>query len=287
MKRIFFIIIILVVATSLNAQNRWNILNNNTIRREISDSNIPHYDHIEMSGQQISAVIRWGVDEKGAFFEERSLVFPMLRTIPNNTHASLMQRVATDILRLISINGLTLQDEKVDYVELNGTMTVRSRYSTQKEGATRLRRDADITMTRILFPSTDKALFCERYTIQNTDSQKTINIIIPDFYQELKTPANQGVTGSYLIVGKTDINGSYTLKPQEELTFHVFFTAFREGEEPISAEGNEEYQKRMSLVQDSFVNSLILSTPDEAINTEFAFAKIRAAESIYKTKACR
>ena len=64
-----------------------------------SAETLPYTDHIEMSGEQMAVVLRWGVDERRRFTAERSLVFPMLRTIPNNTHASLMHRVGTDILR--------------------------------------------------------------------------------------------------------------------------------------------------------------------------------------------
>ena len=53
-------------------------------------ASLPHNDHIEMSGEQMAFVLRWSVDDDGSFRGERSLVFPMLRTVPNNTHASLM-----------------------------------------------------------------------------------------------------------------------------------------------------------------------------------------------------
>ena len=58
-----------------------------------------------MTGEATSLVLRWGVDERGAFREERSLVFPLLRTVPNDTHASLVFRMATDIPSLLSVDG--------------------------------------------------------------------------------------------------------------------------------------------------------------------------------------
>lgn len=45
-----------------------------------------------------------------------------------------------------------------------------------------------------------------------------------------------------------------------------------------------EYSARMSFIRDAIDSSLILETPDTVINTEFRFAKIRASESIYRTK---
>lgn len=49
-----------------------------------------------MSGLRVSTVLRYGVDANGAFMLNRSMVWPMLRTIPNNTHASLMRRFALE-----------------------------------------------------------------------------------------------------------------------------------------------------------------------------------------------
>ena len=47
---------------------------------------------------------------------------------------------------------------------------------------------------------------------------------------------------------------------------------------------SDEYESRMSFVHEDIDSSLILNTPDSTINTEFRFAKIRASESIYRTK---
>ena len=73
------------------AENRWRIHPDGGITWEVK-SGLPHYDHIEMSGEQISVILRYGVDENNVFKLNRSLVFPMLRTLQNNTHASLTQR---------------------------------------------------------------------------------------------------------------------------------------------------------------------------------------------------
>ena len=45
----------------------------------------------------------------------------------------------------------------------------------------------------------------------------------------------------------------------------------------------KELQARKDLIA-GFWNNLILETPDPVVNTMFAFAKIRGAESIYDTK---
>ena len=92
MKKNLYIILLCFLCLSLSeiqAENRWNINPDGSITWKLREKDA-HQDHIEMSGLKISAVIRYGVDEKGAFTLDRSMIWPMLRTVPNNTHASLM-----------------------------------------------------------------------------------------------------------------------------------------------------------------------------------------------------
>ena len=82
---------------------RWEMNTDGSISWRI-DSKIPHNDHIEMSGKRISCVLRYGVSADGSFHATRSLVWPMLRTIPNNTHASLTRRFGQDAFDLVTVN---------------------------------------------------------------------------------------------------------------------------------------------------------------------------------------
>ena len=123
MKSVFISLLLsgLIFGGRLKAQDRWEILEDGGILWEIKDS-VPHDDHIEMSGEQLSVVLRYGVNKEGRFWLERSVVWPMLRTIPNNTHASLMHRFGGDILSWVNINGLALQQEQLKSVYLKGLM---------------------------------------------------------------------------------------------------------------------------------------------------------------------
>src|SRR5450830_1734474 len=51
----------------------------------------PHDDHIEMSGLRVSSIVHYGVDRSGNLILGRRAIWPMLRTIPNDTGASLQQ----------------------------------------------------------------------------------------------------------------------------------------------------------------------------------------------------
>lgn len=269
------------------AQQRWQIEPDNSISWQVGDD-IPHYDHIEMSGEMISCVLRWGVNPLGAFVAERSLVFPMLRTIPNNTHASLMYRIGVDIPSLLAVNGLTLRAERVEGMVINGYVEAVSNWGIKKRGNITPVADVNLSaniikMRRRIFPSRTKPMLCEQYTLWNT-TNKSITINVPSFVQETFTDARTGVDGSYIIRSEIIGSGTFTLNPADSLMFDALFQGFCKGESPLEADISQEFKRRQSFVTDDIDKNLILETPDEVINTEFRYAKLRAAESIFKTK---
>ena len=276
MKRIricLWIFVLVCFHVSLIAQNRWTINPEGGITWTI-DERLPHEDHIEMSGQKVSTVLRYGVDANGAFMLNRSMVWPMLRTIPNNTHASLMRRFAWNITDMIEVDGRSLINEKVEDITLDGKMTVRSHFEQAK--------DLSVGLTRILFPSTTQPMFCEKYILKNL-SEKSIKVEVPSSTSVIQTDANQGVEGSYKLVATLQGGTSRSLKKGEELTFSVFFIGYKPQEQEITPDIEKELAGRQTLV-DELRNKLVLNTPNKTINTLFAFSKIRGAESIYLTK---
>lgn len=271
--------------THLSAQNRWTLSPGGGITWNVKD-NIPHYDHIEMSGEQVSYVLRWGVKEDRSLYAERSLVFPMLRTIPNNTHASLMHRLATDIPSLLSINGLSLQNERVDKVEINGAVHIWSSFSIGRPnigGAVQSAPRRTVEIHRTFFPSTVKPMVGEKYVLKNISEQEIV-IYIPDFTQEISTLPEKGTEGSYIIRATTTGAGTFRLAPQSEYAFYVQFQGSKLGEPAAAYDVASELSARMAYIAQHVDGTLELDTPDEVIDRAFRFAKIRASESIYRTK---
>lgn len=284
-NQIIFILLSILMTSALCAQNRWILSDDGGIEWIVKEDT-PHYDHIEMSGEQVSYVLRWGINGNGSLYTERSLIFPMLRTIPNNTHASLMHRLATDIPSLLGINGLSLQNEKVEKVSINGAVQVVSSFSIGQPnigGAVRREPRRIIEVYRTFFPSTDKPLVGEKYVLKNISDQELI-IYIPDFSQMLTTLPERGTDGSYIIRSKLSGAGTFRLAPQSERAFHVQFQAHRQNEEPLDADIEQELAARMDYIRNSIDGLLVLDTPDQIINRSFRFAKIRGSESIYRTK---
>ena len=149
---------------------RWTLADDGRAIVWQPEDDIPHYDHLEMTGEKVSEVLRWGVDADGAFRFERSLVFPTLRKIPNDTHGSLVWRTSADVVPAISIEDMTIAGEKVTQVRFDGILTVKSLWNvgwTYSGADRKAGNEPEIEMTRMFFPSADKLLVCEKYTLKN------------------------------------------------------------------------------------------------------------------------
>ena len=79
-----------------------------------------------MSGKQVSMIVHYGMDEHGELVLKRQVIWPMLRTIPNNTHASLKQDYGSDLYPEITIDGVRVQSEKPYEVTFNGMLAIKS-----------------------------------------------------------------------------------------------------------------------------------------------------------------
>ena len=268
--RKLLIVSLLIIPFCLSGQTRWKVQTDGSIRWEVKED-LPHFDHIEMSGEQVSTVLRYGVKSDGSFSLERSMVWPMLRTIPNNTHASLMQKYAIDIPSLININGGTLQNEKVESISLNGILTVVSGYKSP----------VAVGITREIFPSTTLPMLCERYSVKN-NSGRPVTLTVPVQKTVYTTDPAKGVEGSYTITIAIQNSGIFELKPGQSVLFDVYISGTTVNKVTASPDIDKEFAARSAFVKQMW-SSLVFESPDETLNKMFAFAKIRASESIYRT----
>ena len=95
---------------NLSAQNRWNLENDGSISWNVSKGSA-HSDNIEMSGRFISLIATYGTDGNGKLTVSRQLVFPMLRTVPNDTHASTIYTFGSEAAPVIRINNRILSEQ--------------------------------------------------------------------------------------------------------------------------------------------------------------------------------
>lgn len=260
-----------------HTQQYWNINNEHTgITWEVKKGQ-SHHDHIEMAGKQVATVLRYGVDEDGQFDLNKSMIWPMLRTIPNNTHGSLMRRFDFNPLDEVTINGRSLS-EQVKSITLNGTLEVISDIS--------LGRNGSLSLKRIYFPSADQPALIERYEFTNTGKKK-INIETAEIRNHIATLAKKGVEGSYNIFLVATPGKAIELNPGETFAYSASISAYKSSVKTSADAVSYQFEKELKKRQDNitaWTNNLILETPDPVINEMFAFSKIRACESIFETK---
>ena len=272
-KVVLFICLLFSYSVGIYAQQRWHLNQDGGISWEIKSGDNAHSDHIEMSGLKVSTVVRYGVDDEGKFLLNRGMVWPMLRTIPNDTHASLMRKLGWNPLENVLINNAQIK-EQVRRISLDGTMEVESDLST---------RQSVVGLTRILFPSTTQPMFCEKYVLENKGN-KAVTVEINQVKNVMTTAAEKGVNGSYRIIQALNGAAYTSLQPGQSVSFYAYTAGYEQGEPEVIPDIERELSKRQAFIQELW-GKLVLNTPDPVINSMFAFAKIRGAESIYDT-AC-
>jgi len=228
-----------------------------------------HTDHLEFSGLFVSGIISYGNDSLGNLVLHKKIVWPMLRTIPNDTHGSLIHDFAKSINPMISIDGVFINEEKPYEISFDGILKIKSK---TKMG---------IEIERNLFPSTNKPAIIEQITILNK-SEDDLNINIDRLDYLIKTDKKSGVYGEYKIRAYTNGYGSIVLKAGESYSFSQIYSANKNNEEVI-IDASKEHQKRENFIS-SINSSLVFDSPNKNMNQMFRFAKLRAAESIFKTK---
>ena len=278
MKHIILLLSILAAFTLQAKENRWTVNGPHSVQWETSKGELPYTDHIEMSGLRASVVYYWGVNEKKQFTMDRHLVFPMLRTIPNNTHASWMPRCDVDFLRGMTANNRYMSQEEVKTVTIDGILNV---FSTIKGDGN------EFEVTRQYFPSTQKTGVCEKYTIKNVGKKKEI-VRVPSVYYIRTTNQEDGTQGKYALVAHTDFTEDFkkTLETGESTSFFCYIEAFAlsaDEKRPIT-EGQAELECRQVFVDKVANGNLSFECPDKTIQTLFQMSKIRASESIFYTQ---
>lgn len=239
--------------------------------KESSATPAAHTDHLEMSGKFISAIITYGIDSNQKLILKRELIFPMLRTIPNLTGASLKQTFNQGLLPGATENGAPLS-VVADKFTFDGILAIN--------GHTK----AGLQLEAQLLPSADKAAYLEVYQLTNR-SNKTLELQLTDIDSSRETPAVKGVYGAYIIKSTYyPLKGSrQLLAPGTSMKFSRVIAARRADRDPYDYDPEFELKKRQRFLRE-ISQHLQLETPNDTINQMFAFAKIRAAESIFDTK---
>jgi hypothetical protein len=246
--------------------SRWT-LGKDHIEWEVSRNGDPHEDHLEMSGKRVSMIVRYGVNGEGSLVLSRKVVWPGLRTIPNNTHGSLMHDFELESMPFIRINGKQNTNERPLRFQFSGLLHIQSE------------AENGLFIERTLFPSTDSNAALEKVVLTNTSDQ-AVSVQIVDRYERTSVKGSYGI---YLINAAHDATSEQTLEPGQSMQFSIRITAMPVKETNRLIDIGEEESKRLALVEQSS-SHLRLETPDAVLDRMFAFTKLRTSESIFETR---
>ncbi len=253
---------------NLSAQNRWNLENDGSISWNVRPGTA-HSDNIEMSGRFISLIATYGTDGNGKLTVSRQLVFPMLRTVPNDTHASTIYTFGSEATPVIRINNRIIS-EQVKRFLIRGMVIIESSNGN------------GIDIRRELFPSTDKPAAFERYTLTN-NTRQAITVDVENFEKHTLSHPQKSVYGVYEISARSTGSGIYSLGAGESLVFGVVFSGRILPEEPLQFDLDGELAQRRQFV-DLIFGNITFRSPDPVLDRMFDFAKIRAMESLFETR---
>lgn len=230
--------------------------------------NREHTDHIEMSGRQMSVVLRYGI-KNGDFVCNRGMVWPMLRTVPNDTHASLQRHIEWNPRQAVNVRQRSIDREHVKEISLtDGVMTIVS----QMNG---------LQVIHEITPSTEKPALFENFSLKNISNQK-IHLVIDDLHPTMLTHSTEGIYGSYLIEMLIKGAGKFELQPGDSVKYSACLTAHLPNEKISEWDAEDEIAQRKAMVR-GIQSNLVLVTPNDTLNRMFAFSKIRTLESIFQT----
>ena len=269
--------------------SRWQIRENGSIRWRIKPGDA-HGDHIEMSGERVSAWIQYKVDSLCLLQLSRTVVFPGFRMKPNDTHGSLMTEFTDGDLPRFFLNmtplkpslisGLInkgLSETAVDITQ-NGIMQI----TTTVERRYRNEITDKLLLKRSLFPSALKPAFIEKYLFVNM-SDHAIDVSMEYCLKETGIDTLHATDGPHRVYIYTINEGVKRLQPGDSALFGVVYHAVRNGETLSKVNPVEELKNRLSRIK-AIRNPMNLVTPDTVLNTAFEFAKLRVGESIYATR---
>lgn len=243
--------------------SRWKILKNkeSIIWEDKFDA---HQDYLEMSGLQASFIVHYGVDEVGQLFLSRHVVYPGMRTRPNDTHASYQCDILEQKMPHLYVDGSNAEIP-IRFIIDGNLHTV-----SLCEGA---------EIRRVFFPSIDKRACFERIVIKNI-SNHPVHVNMD----------RSGVIENDTIKGCMAINITDILVPHVEKTIDVgesfgFVIIYlgRTANEQIGVfNADEEELARVNRIKE-LKKPLSLDTGG-ILDTMFEFSKIRAGESVFETR---
>lgn len=253
-----------------------------------NDTRLPHEDHVEMSGRNVSLIVRYGIARNGILNRlERRHIWPRYRHRSTDVRGYLTQTIGGIRRRgepyehppfdpWVWIDGDPVELRKVDRATFFGALAFEGECNGLKT-------------TRTLFPSETRGGI-ETISIRNLGSAaRRLEYRLPEFRRTefvfTDSPSAQEV--EILSKWSASVANGDSLAPGEVVTFTCHTDAAQThgarshaDHAPIDAE--VEWSARAD--RHIYSDRLRLETPDPVLDQFFDFSRIRASESLFDTK---
>jgi len=247
--------------------NRWSLDGAGIIWEPGKGPRVGHEDHLEMSGRQVSVIVRFALARNRWLNLERRVYWPNLRGRANDERGYLTRSFGDAFEPAVLIDGVEerVAKTRVRSVRFDGVLTFEHEPF------------AGLQLVRQLFPSVDKPAVVERWTFRNlTRKPLPFTLGAVNWRQ-----TSSGVGGDY----ELEVNHRrrrVRLEPGREFVTSIVFAAARRGRMETIKPGRSLADRRQRVA--ALSGSLRLETPDPVLNRCFAFACLRTGESLFDTK---
>ena len=250
------------------ADTRWRI----AVPREriewdvAADRRLPHADNLEMSGFKASLILSYSVAADRSLSLVRDVYWPGYRKRPNNTRGTFSYRFDEAKAPHLLADGKPC-GEIAENISFDGIWCSRS-----------LSSDGALRITRRVFPSVDKPAAIETVEVENLGSlPRTVG------FGKGFVDYALGCTARYEIRSQAFPSVDRTIAPGEKCLWTLGFSVRSVSEKDVDFDGAAELAARRRRVKE-LVAPCVLETGIDEIDTAFHFAKLRAGESIFRTR---
>lgn len=254
-------------------------LDGKTVVWDIAKEEENSFDHIEMSGFYMSAIISYGKGKNGELKIRRHIVIPAVRLNPNLTQSSF--NVNFDKSPDEIFINRKKYNEQPQKISIKGNLSIESRLGDEA------------VITRTFCPSVNYPALIERVCIKNI-SEKNISVDIKQnrlnkrFLKQVfavgqvSEKAEVCFCENSFSSGGSIKNKKVVLKNSEEIKFYnIYFT-----EQPNTAFTIPILQEETARKEftDKMFSSPLLKTGNDILDAQFSHCVLRGSESIFKTK---
>ena len=248
--------------TAMKTAQIWH-LEGNTLVWDVTPGQ-QHRDNYEMSGLYCDCITDYGLRADGSLYLAHSCYFPTLRTIPNDTHATL--EVKTEELPWLLEHGEPLRECPTQF-RLDGTLTVISR------------TESGIDILRQIFPASNSRCAMEIVTLTAQKPTQLTALCSNDHILNRRL----GTKGVYVSRVRHTAPPKIFLEAGKPYTYTVAISADLANNLPPMPDAQAELENRYERIRTLCDRSLVLDTGVPELDAFLRFAKLRAGESIFET----